>query len=67
MNQIVITANECGFGRVLLDGKDVSDSVKAIGFNCAPGEPTEVTLVLSADAVIVAATVEKVGVVKERV
>jgi hypothetical protein len=58
MNNMKITVDAKGKGTIILNGQDLSDQVVAIGYNSAPDEPTEVTLVMRVDDLDIEAEVE---------
>lgn len=57
-HNIKIKVDEQGKGSTILDGRDISDMVAAVGFNSEPGEPTQVSLVLTVDEVEIEGDVE---------
>jgi hypothetical protein len=63
---IKIGVDENGFGYTLLDGRDISEMVQAIGFNTEIASPTEVTLVFGPIAVELEAGVDKLVISKKR-
>lgn len=65
-HKIIIDVDAQGDGSVILDGKDISSLVTAIGINTDMGKPNEVTLVLTNIDIELAADLEDVSVVERR-